>query len=348
MKLLVLLLCAATAQAAIVDVYSGLPGNAGTGGSPLDFSGDTLAGSFFSADINFGSGSTNWDPLGLTSNYGADIHATIQVSAAGNYTFNTSSDDGSLLFIDGQLVVNNNFNQGVTERQGSINLSAGTHALEIQYFQGGGGNALISTLPAGVSYVYEVPTLEMDIYQDPSSLTCCSPSAGLIPAGATLVGNIPTDTVNFGLPNSDWMPFGLTQQFSAEMKGYFDVATSGSYTFNTGSDDGSYLFIDGQLVVNNAFYQGYTVRQGTVSLSAGQHLFDLQYFQGGGGAALTMGVPAGVTMAPLPEPATGTALAIVFCLAALVRVLWRRRFDRRGIASAQEPKNAEQIARVTW
>jgi len=319
------------AQAAVIDVFSGLPQNAGGGSpGPLDFSGDTFAGSFLSPEIDFGSSSTTWDPLGLTSNYGADITATIQVAAAGSYTFNTSSDDGSLLFVDGQLVVNNNYYQGLTERQGSINLSAGTHTMEVQYFQGGGGNALISTLPAGVSYLPDAPLVDtsphLDVYQDPGSLSVDGSGEvppPLIPPGATLVGEIPASSVDFGLPNSDWFPFGLTSNFSAEMRGYFVVATDGSYTFSTGSDDGSYLFIDGQMVVNNGYYQGYTVRQGTVTLSAGPHLFDLQYFQGGGGAALTMGVPAGVTVDPLPEPATGVPLAAVFGVAAIAA--FRRR-----------------------
>jgi hypothetical protein len=311
------------AQASTVLIYSGLPGNADTGsGAGMNFSGDTLVGSFFAPDINFGSSIQQWDPLGLTSNFGADINATIQVGAAGTYTFNPSSDDGSLLFIDGQLVVNNNFAQALTERQGSIQLSAVTHNMEIQYAQGGGGNALIATLPAGVSYVSEQPTSvygnpTLDIYQDPTE---ASPG-NLLPAGATLVGRIPTTTVNFGLPDSDWHPFGLTDQFSAEMQAYFIVPTIGEYTFSTGSDDGSLLLIDGQIVVNNDYFQGYTVRQGTVNLAAGLHPFDLRYFQGGGGSSLTLGLPAGVTISDAPEPATWESMFALcgVAAAALIR-----------------------------
>jgi len=46
-----------------------------------------------------------------------------------------------------------------------------------------------------------------------------------------------------------------------------------------------------------------------VTLSAGSHFFDLQYFQGEGGAALTIGVPAGVTISAVPETATWIQLA---------------------------------------
>ncbi len=316
------LVCCAPAHAITIDIYSGLPGNAGTGAAPLDFSGSTLAGTFTSSDINFGTSNQLWDPLGITSNYGADITASIDVAADGTYNFNTSSDDGSLLFIDGQLVVNNNYYQGFNERTGSIHLSAGVHTLEIQYFQGGGGNALASTLPAGVTYANQVPPLMLNIYQY-SGFLMPKPNgevpAPVTPPGAKLVGSIPTYGANFGIPNYDWTPFGLSGNFTADLQGYFLIPTTGSYTFNTGSDDGSYLFIDGQMVVENGFYQGYTVRSGTVNLSAGLHPFELEYFQGGGGAALSMGVPNGVLMEPIPEPGT-----IALGGAALAALLWRR------------------------
>ena len=93
----------------------------------------------------------------------------------------------------------------------------------------------------------------MALYQDSSTAPSTS---DLVPADATLAGQIPTPHVDFGLPNSGWRPFGLTQQFSAEMRAYFVVRTPGEYAFSTGSDDGSLLFIDGQMAVNNDFFSG--------------------------------------------------------------------------------------------
>jgi autotransporter-associated beta strand protein len=57
-------------------------------------------------------------------------------------------------------------------------------------------------------------------------------------------------------------------------------------TFRTGSDDGSTLFIDGNLVVNNNNFQGTTFVQSTVSLTPGLHNIDIEFYQGGGGAAM--------------------------------------------------------------
>jgi fibronectin-binding autotransporter adhesin len=65
--------------------------------------------------------------------------------APGNpISFQTGSDDGSVIYVDGQLVVNNNFDQGVTYRQGTINLTPGLHDIEIAFRQGGGGAGMFA------------------------------------------------------------------------------------------------------------------------------------------------------------------------------------------------------------
>jgi len=66
----------------------------------------------------------------------------ILVDQDGTYTFYTSSNDGSELRINNTLVVDNNGKHVVLEREGSINLSAGLHDIEVTYFQSNGGEAL--------------------------------------------------------------------------------------------------------------------------------------------------------------------------------------------------------------
>jgi hypothetical protein len=71
------------AQASMVLLYNGFPGNADTGsGSPFNFSGGTLVGSFFAPDINFGNSSVQWNSARLAVNFGADITEAIRVAAA--------------------------------------------------------------------------------------------------------------------------------------------------------------------------------------------------------------------------------------------------------------------------
>ena len=66
----------------------------------------------------------------------------INVPRSGNYTFYVASDDGSRIYVDGQLLVNNDGLHGMVERKGSVNLTAGAHPLTVTYFDNGGGDGL--------------------------------------------------------------------------------------------------------------------------------------------------------------------------------------------------------------
>ena len=63
----------------------------------------------------------------------------LTVPKDGAYTFGTESDDGSRLYIDGKLVVNNDGLHGMEEKTGKATLKAGPHALIATYFNNGGG-----------------------------------------------------------------------------------------------------------------------------------------------------------------------------------------------------------------
>jgi len=71
-------------------------------------------------------------------NIGFRFTGYIQVATTGDYTFYTNSDDGSKLYIGNSLVVDNDGSHGMTERSGSINLTAGKHAITVLFAQGGG------------------------------------------------------------------------------------------------------------------------------------------------------------------------------------------------------------------
>jgi hypothetical protein len=56
--------------------------------------------------------------------------------------FILATDDGSRLLIDEKLIVDHDGTHGPEEKSGTIQLSKGEHAFELQYFQGGGGAAV--------------------------------------------------------------------------------------------------------------------------------------------------------------------------------------------------------------
>ena len=70
----------------------------------------------------------------------------LTVTTGGTYTFSTSSDDGSKVFINGVEVVDNDGLHGTATASGTITLPPGDHLIEIIYFENNGGNTLSGTI----------------------------------------------------------------------------------------------------------------------------------------------------------------------------------------------------------
>lgn len=62
--------------------------------------------------------------------------ARVHFPSDGVYGFRMNSDDGSVLKIDGQEVVNNDGQHAPRERSGSVELTAGPHDIQLDYYQG--------------------------------------------------------------------------------------------------------------------------------------------------------------------------------------------------------------------
>ncbi len=63
------------------------------------------------------------------------FHSVLNVPEDGDYSFYLRSDDGSKLFIDGKLVINNDGLHSARWRANRIPLTAGAHNIEVQYFE---------------------------------------------------------------------------------------------------------------------------------------------------------------------------------------------------------------------
>jgi hexosaminidase len=66
----------------------------------------------------------------------------LRVPVEGLYDFRLASDDGAVLRIDGEVVVDRDGPQSLAESSGQIGLAAGLHAISLKYFQDGGGKGL--------------------------------------------------------------------------------------------------------------------------------------------------------------------------------------------------------------
>ena len=161
-------------------------------------------------------------PAVSPTNYALTFKGTIRIPRTGTYTFYTASDDGSKLYISGNMVVNNDFLQGTTERSGTVTLNAGSYPFEVDYFQQGGGVALTAS------------------YQGPGITKMLIPDSAFV--------NPNTTTTTFGLPSAPVAPGGLVMQAVSPSKiglSWSDTASgvTGYNVYRSTGDSSRFLLI---------------------------------------------------------------------------------------------------------
>lgn len=75
-------------------------------------------------------------------NFGFVFEGFIEIPEDDVYTFATSSDDGSRIYIDGKMVVDNDGQHAPLKRSGQIGLAKGFHRIKITFFELAGGEEL--------------------------------------------------------------------------------------------------------------------------------------------------------------------------------------------------------------
>ncbi|MGE5177203.1 MAG: PA14 domain-containing protein [Hyphomicrobiales bacterium] len=227
---------------------------------------------------------------GLTDKVAARCTGIITIPQSATYTFYLTCDDGGILTIDGSVVVNNDGIHTMQERSGSVSLSAGTHSVQVDYYDATGPAGLKLEIQGGSLSRMEVPAsmwtspgVRIAYYQLDSSLV--PPLPALVPEKTQLIS-----TINYPFSWGTFAGSGRSQNMGAEYEGYLTVPSDNVYFFELMSEDGSKLWIDGQLVVNDDGAHNRVALTGGVPLRAGAHAFRLDYFLREGGCALTLSV----------------------------------------------------------
>jgi len=95
---------------------------------------------------------------GFGDNFILHLSGFISVDQSGTYQFKLSSDDGSRMFIDDQLIIDNDGLHGTLAVKGSVDLNAGTHTFKIEYFQASWWKTLqLEWLPPSAWWFSHVP-----------------------------------------------------------------------------------------------------------------------------------------------------------------------------------------------
>ena len=88
---------------------------------------------------------------GDNEEYGMIFTGNLVLAAGGNFDFRLNSDDGSQLYIDGELIVNHDGAHGASNvTTTNVALSSGTHDVRVFFYENGGGDSLdVEWTPTG-------------------------------------------------------------------------------------------------------------------------------------------------------------------------------------------------------
>jgi 4-amino-4-deoxy-L-arabinose transferase-like glycosyltransferase/streptogramin lyase len=193
----------------------------------------------------------------LFSPFSIEWLGKIYVPISGPYTFATTSDDGSYLYLDGQLVVDNGGHHGDLHQEGQIQLEEGFHDIRLLYFQDGGGRKieLYWTLPGGA----EVQVPQEQLFPPGAELTLPpplpttgpvsvpTPSAPL--SGPSLVSHAGTWGAHGDGPGEFDEPRGV----AASLEGMVYVADTGNGRIQVFDGEGQFLAEWGAGVLGEPF-----------------------------------------------------------------------------------------------
>jgi hypothetical protein len=93
-----------------------------------------------------------------TENFGYVFDGYINVPKDGLYTFFLESNDGSVLFLNDDALIDNDGAHGNYEKKGSISLKTGLHKILLNYFQQGGGRTLTLSWQSDDFEKVEIPS----------------------------------------------------------------------------------------------------------------------------------------------------------------------------------------------
>ncbi|MBA3724262.1 MAG: PQQ-dependent sugar dehydrogenase [Candidatus Levybacteria bacterium] len=203
---------------------------------------------------------------------------------AGTYTFTATADDGIRVIIDGEVVIDKFIDQGPTTYTANKTLTAGNHAIVVEYYEAAGG--------AVAKFDYE------------KTANVPPPVGGFTAQyfNNTTLAGAPVLTRNEAVINNDYgagspNPVVTVDNFSARWT-KTDTLAAGTYEFTVTGDDGVRLLVDGEVIIDKFIPQAPTTYKISKALVAGNHTIVLEYFESGGGAVAKLNYAATTTPPP--------------------------------------------------
>ncbi|MBE3203797.1 PA14 domain-containing protein [Parafrankia irregularis] len=263
------------------------------------FAGTALAGNAVAqrcedaVDHDWGEGTPGLPGIGA-DNFSARWTRT-DTFQAGQVTFNATADDGIRVWLDNTLVIDEWRDQGPEPYSETVDVTAGTHTIKVEYYEKGGG-ALVR---AGYT-----TTVETGV----SACTSIEWSAAYF-NNRTLAGAPVAERCEAPLSYD----FGETGPGVGGLGGYnfsarwlrTDRFRGGTTTISATADDGVRVWLDNTKVIDEWRAQGPTTFTATVPVTEGVHTVRVEYYQGDGGGLVRASYTGGGAPGPLPAPPPG-------------------------------------------
>jgi glucose/arabinose dehydrogenase len=248
------------------------------------------------ATINFDWGGGSPDPLLNANNFSARWTKT-DVFTAGNYEFTTTADDGVRIKVDGETIIDKWVAQAAPTYKATKALTAGNHTIVVEYFEAGGG-AKISANWVKVSDTTTPPPTgkyQAKYWNLPAAIA--KPDMPTTPATLIRDEDVIDNTWNDDAPAATINANGYVVQWTKTQA--FEAAT---YKFTTVSDDGIRVFVDDQPVIDQWNDHGSTTHTGQKTLTAGDHVIRVEYYENTGGAVAKFNFEKVTGTDPNPNP----------------------------------------------
>jgi hypothetical protein len=147
----------------------------------ITFDGLTELGSFVDSNLDHWDGTPGyrWIPLGRDDYYSVRWTGYLDVSAAGEYGFRSTSDDGIQVFLGGALVISSPVVQHFGTALGTAVLAAGATPIEVRFYENEGNDGIrLEWMQPGETEWSVIPAAALAPVPEPATSTLAL--AGLI------------------------------------------------------------------------------------------------------------------------------------------------------------------------
>jgi 4-amino-4-deoxy-L-arabinose transferase-like glycosyltransferase/sugar lactone lactonase YvrE len=230
----------------------------------------------------------SWSEPAVELPFSARWQGSLYVPKYGSYTLVLEASGSAVLRVGEDLEIEVENDRGEVSEM----LPAGFHALEVEVAQEESGHLRLSWVrPDGEEEIIPSSDLYIGELYGHGLL-------GLYRQGTAWEGEPEVIQLDPFIGPNDVLP----SPFCIEWLGKIYAPVGGSYLFGTTSDDGSYLYVDGVLLVDNGGHHGDVYQEGQIQLEEGFHDVRLLYFQEGGGRKIELyWTPPGGAKAQVPQ-----------------------------------------------